>query len=174
MCLSVLGFLYTVYPLLIIYLIPPPPPTLTQSFSRGFFISIPRIHAYSEVIANVDPWNEENYNKALTKGVAHARGTYLPGENKTVFLFAHSSGSPWQLTHTNTVFLRLGELQKNDSILVDYNGKRFVYKVTEKKEINPSEINHLTQVNNNKLLLQTCTPIGTALKRLLIYADPVI
>lgn len=171
--LSLTGFIYTIYPILQIYLFPVPSPAKSEIISDGFFISIPRIHAYSEVIPNVDPWNEKIYNSALKKGVAHARGTYLPGEDKNIFLFAHSSGAPWEITHTNTIFLRLSELEKDDYIYLDYAKKRYGFKVISKKEINPSETQYLTNFKDNKLILQTCSPIGTSLKRLLIFAEPL-
>lgn len=119
---------------------------------------------------NVDPWNEAVYKEVLKHSVAHARGTALPGEKKTIFLFAHSSGSPWEITHSNTVFLRLGELKKNDTILIDYKGERFKYSVTYKKEVWPQDTRYLNS-EENILILQTCTPLGTSIKRLLVFAE---
>ncbi len=169
---SLLGFTYTLYPVITAYLFPPKPPEKTEKINMRFFLSIPKIHAYSEVVENVDPWNEATYREALKKGVAHAKGTYMPGENKTIFLFAHSSGAPWELTHINTIFLRLGSLEKNDTISIDYKGKRFIYKVIEKREVYPQETDYLKKLDKNVLIIQTCTPMGTSLKRLLVFATP--
>lgn len=168
--ISLLGFAYTVYPVIKIHLFPTPPPAKAEIAVEGFFLSIPKIHAYSKVIENVDPWTESVYQRALKLGVAHAKGTKLPGEKGTVFLFAHSSGSPWQVTHTNTVFLRLGELIKADSIYIDYQGKRYTYRVINKLEVWPQETKYINSIDENMLILQTCTPLGTSLKRLLIFA----
>ena len=86
---------------------------------------------------------------------------------------------PWEMTRYNTIFLRLGELSVGDEIVITRNGKELKYTVSDKKEVDPSEVNYLLQtdkteprLNRGKLILQTCTPIGTALKRLLIFADP--
>lgn len=170
---SLLGLFYTFYPLLRVTLSPSPLPTTVNAQADGFFLSIPKIKATGQVIRNVDPFNQTEYDEALKKGIAHAEGTYLPGEKGTVFLFAHSSGFPWELTRYNTIFLRLNELGESDRLYVTYEGKRYEYAVREKKEVWPSDIQYLRNLDKDQLILQTCTPVGTDLKRLLIFADPV-
>lgn len=161
-----IGFTY--YPLLV------PAPAIKQiTDTEGFYITIPKIKAQAKVIANVDPWNEEVYQDELKKGVGHAKGTGLPGDDKTMFLFAHSSLPPWEMTRVNTPFLKLTQLENNDSIEIIKDGKRYLYKVREKKEVWPNEIRYLTDTTRNQLILQTCVPIGTTLKRLLVFADPI-
>ncbi len=54
-------------------------------------IIIPKIGAQSGIVSEVDPYNKAEYLKALSGGVAHAKGTALPGELVNIFLFAHSS-----------------------------------------------------------------------------------
>ncbi len=166
--LSLVGFFYVFSPILLAYLVPPVVKEITAK--TGTFITIPKIHAQAPVIEHVDPWSETTYQAALKKGVAHAKGTSLPGEKGTIFVFAHSTGLPWELTHFNTIFLRLGELEIGDTIEIIKNGKVYYYKVSDKKEVEPSEVNYLLQTKKNQLILQTCTPIGTSLKRLLIFA----
>ncbi len=162
-----LGFIY--YPLISAYLNPPKLQALEQK--EGFFITIPKISAQAPVIENVDPWNQDAYQKALENGVAHAKGTKLPGENGTMFIFAHSSGSPWRLTRYNTVFLRLGELNSGDEILINKDKKIYKYIVKNKKVVSPNQVEYLKNTQEDQLILQTCTPIGTAFQRLLIFAE---
>ncbi len=169
--LSFVSLLFLTLPLLRVYFFTPPV-TIATTPSDAFTLMIPRINASVTVLPQVDPWNQRTYNEALKMGVAHAKGTGLPGENKTVFLFAHSTGEPWNQLFYNTVFLRLGELQKGDEIVIDYNRKRYRYTVRDTKEVWPSETRYLTQTDKNQLILQTCTPIGTTLKRLLVFAEP--
>lgn len=121
----------------------------------------------------VNPFNEEEYRKALEKGVAQAKGTALPGEKGTIFLFAHSSDFPWRITRYNVAFFRLPELQKGDKINIFRNGKEYKYKVTDKKTVWPSEVNYLLDTKKTQLILQTCFPIGTSLQRLLVFAKPI-
>lgn len=168
--LSLLGFSLFAYPLLRIYLFPP---VLTPPGMKGTYLTIPKIHASSPVVLGVDPFNEAIYKEALHEGVAHAKGSSLPGSSGTSFLFAHSSGNPWELTKYNTIFLRLPELVTGDMILLTVDGKRYKYKVKSKKEVSPSAVSYLVASSKDQLILQTCTPIGTSLNRLLIFATPV-
>ncbi len=168
---SVVGFFFTFYPLIKIYFFPSPI-SAVEAKDFNFYLIIPKIHAQGEVIENVDPSNQEEYDTALKKGIAHAKGTSLPGQHGTIFLFAHSSGAPWEITRYNTIFLRLGELQENDRITLYYKAKKFDYKVITKKEVWPNETQYLQPAEKDELILQTCTPIGTDLKRLLIFAVP--
>lgn len=169
--ISLFGFLYIFYPLAQIYFFPITPPSLSSM--QGTYLSVPKIKAYAPVVEQVDPFDEPVYQKALKSGVAHAQGSSLPGQNGTVYIFAHSSGSPWEITRLNTIFLRLGELQKGDKIEIQKDKKVYRYKVREKKEVMPSEISYLINTTQNQLILQTCTPIGTDWRRLLVFADPI-
>ena len=164
--LAILFFVY--YPFIRLYL---DPPKISENLpSKGYFIQIPKIGAQAPLILNVNPWDKKEYLQKLTQGVAHAKNTALPWEKGTSFLFAHSSDVPWRISRYNTVFFRLGELKKGDEIFIIKNGEKLKYKVVDKKEVWPSEVEYLTETSKDQLILQTCTPIGTDLKRLLIFA----
>ncbi len=147
---------------------------MVQAESRSsFFISIPKINVISTILPNIDASNEKEYREVLKKGIAHAKGTALPGEKGIVYLFAHSSGPPWELTRYNTIFFRLGELSTNDEIVIEKDGKKYLYKVTDKKVVWPQDTTYLLQKSDkDQLVLQTCYPIGTDLQRLLVIAIP--
>jgi len=166
---SLLGFIYIGWPVLYVYLSPSkmPPPN-----SRAFALWIPKIHAGGKIIPNVNPFNETEYKEALKSGIALGKGFAMPGEKGVTYLFAHSSGLPWEITHYNTVFLRLGDLEKGDKITIWHNSKEFHYVVTNKKVVNPTDVKAVTGEKKNELIIQTCTPIGTDFQRLLIYAEP--
>lgn len=166
--LSFLIVLFIYYPVIVVYLFSPKEPVVKSSFS----IEIPKIKLNSPVIANVNPFNKPEYKKALEMGIAHARGTALPGEKGTIYLFGHSSGLPWELTRYNTVFLKLGELTKGDIIILRRNDKGYKYIVFDKKTVWPNQVKYLMENKINQLILQTCTPIGTDLQRLLVFAKP--
>ena len=168
---SIIGFVFLFYPIASVYLFPPK--VVSEVPKTGTYLTIPKIAAQSPVIEGVDPWDEGEYMDALKKGVAQAKGTSLPGQPGTVFLFAHSSGNPLEMNRYNTVFFRLGELVPGDDIIVLRNGVRMRYIVRELKEVWPSETEYLTNTEETQLILQTCTPVGTNLKRLLVFADPV-
>lgn len=170
MILAVVMLLIIYYPYILFYLSP-------HSFDRdisnaSFSIEIPKIHIKAPIIENVDPFNVAQYRTALKSGVAHAKNTSFPGKSGTMYLFAHSSDYPWRIGSYNTVFFRLSELQLNDKIIIRRDKKVFIYKVFDKKVVFPSEVSYLTKNTKTQLILQTCTPVGTALQRLLIFASP--
>jgi len=137
----------------------------------NFGIIIPKINANSRVIANVDPADEKVYLKALKRGVAHALGTAFPGQGKHIFLFAHSTDYIWNVGTYNAVFYLLYKLKVGDEIDLFYKGQRYVYRMTGRKLVNPSQVEYLTAKTNKEFLtLETCWPPGTTLKRLLIFA----
>lgn len=166
---SFLLFLYIYYPIIMIYLFPTQPVSIPQ---QGISIYIPKIGAYAPIVTNVDPWKKEVYQDALQKGVAHAKGTSLPGEEGKIFLFAHSSEAPWRITRINTVFFRLGELEPGDVIKIYKDGQEISYFVKKLIEVWPTEVSYLKEVSD-ELVLQTCTPVGTDFKRLLVFAEKI-
>lgn len=171
MAFSLLLLVFIYYPIISLYLFPKK--IDSKVLTKPFYIEIPRINVASQIISNVDPFSETEYRKSLEKGIAHAKNTPLPGDSGMSFLFAHSSDTPWRITRYNIAFFRLPELKKGDSINITRNGKMYKYKVSDKKTVWPTEVNYLLHNKKNQLILQTCVPIGTSLKRLLIFADPI-
>ncbi|MFZ2206938.1 MAG: sortase [Microgenomates group bacterium] len=140
----------------------------------NFSIVIPKIGANARVITGVDTANERAYSEALKKGVAQALGTAFPGEGGHVFLFAHSTDYWWNVSSYNAIFYLLGKLVVGDDINIFYKGERYVYRVVGSKVVDPSEVEYITRKTNTEFLtLQTCWPLGTTFKRLLIFATRV-
>ena len=139
-----------------------------------FSIVIPKIGAKANIVANVDPTNEVEYDKALQEGVAQAKGTYFPGQGKNIFLFAHSTNSPLNVAKYNAVFYLLDKMSAGDQIVIYFADKRYVYKVTETKIVGPTDSSFINDNSNGEtLILQTCYPPGTSWNRLLVLAKPV-
>ena len=137
----------------------------------NFSIIIPRIGANSRVLSNIDASDEKIYLDALNKGVAQAAGTAFPGEGGHIFLFAHSTDYFWNVGTYNAIFYLLYKLEKNDEIDLFYQSQRYVYEVVSKEIVNPDQVQYLTRKTNREFLtLQTCWPLGTTLKRLLVFA----
>ncbi len=143
--------------------------------SAEFSVTIPKIGANEHIISNVDPNNEDEYLRALMKGVAHAKGTAFPGLNGTTYLFAHSADSFWNVGRYNAVFYLLNKLEIGDNIVIFYNGQRYNYKMTNSEIVNADDTHYIASNigQGEKLILQTCWPPGTAWKRLLIFAEPL-
>lgn len=162
--------IYTYYPIAQLYLFPPKNETLPRD--TRFAIIIPKIHAESPIIPNVDASNETIYRAALKHGVALAKGFALPNQQGITYLFAHSSDYPWNITRDNVAFFKLYELTKGDTVDIFYQGRKYVYRVSDIKTVWPTDTKAVTE-SKHKLVLQTCTPIGTDWQRLLVYADPI-
>lgn len=139
-----------------------------------FGIIIPKIGANAKVVPNVDPGDYKAYMDALKIGVAHAAGTNFPGMGGNIYLFAHSTDDFWNISRYNAIFFLLKELEEGDEVVVFFGGRRFNYKVAEKKTVAASQVEYLSgQTNSEQLTLQTCFPPGTTWKRLLVIAKPV-
>lgn len=142
-----------------------------EPVDEAFGIIIPKLGANARVIADVDPRNANEYQKALTLGVAHAKGTAYPGTKGNVFLFAHSSDNFYNATTYNAVFYLINKLETGDTIEMYFNKVKFIYTVTDKKLVSPKEIAYLEEdTNENTLMLMTCWPPGTTLQRLIVFA----
>jgi len=140
----------------------------------SFSIVIPKIGANARVIPGVDTADERAYSAALKLGVAQALGTAFPGEGGHIFLFAHSTDYWWNVSTYNAVFYLLGKLQKGDEIDIFYKGQRFVYRMVDSTIVDPTEVEYITRKTNAEFLtLQTCWPLGTTFKRLLVFATRV-
>lgn len=147
---------------------------LTYGVSSYFSVVIPKISASSNVIANVDTANNEEYLDALKKGVAHAKGTYFPGQNANIFLFSHSTDSPLNFARYNAIFYLLKKLETGDRIILYFADRKYEYEVTEKFIAEPSDVSWLSsQEGEERLILMTCDPPGTTWRRLLVIAKPV-
>ncbi len=155
------------------------------NFVADTSIAIPKIEAYAEIIPNVDPSNYPEYMAALQKGVAHAKGTALPGMVGNVYLFAHSAGNLFDIARFNAVFYLIGKLDKGDAIYVKFGNTKLKYVVVDKREVEPTDVEYLTRnlggIEGEKriegidrgdrtLTLQTCTPPGTDWRRFLVFA----
>lgn len=138
---------------------------------KDFSIIIPKIGANAKVIAKIDPASSKEYQLALTKGVAHAKGTATPDQPGNTFLFAHSSDSFFNANTYNAVFYLLNKLQPDDNFYIAYKEKLYKYKVVKTQIVSPTEINYYdkTQADSEyTATLMTCWPPATTLKRLVV------
>lgn len=147
-------------------------PTPAEPASREFGIVIPKIGANAPVVPDVDPYNSAVYQRSLTRGVAHAKGTAYPGESGNIFLFAHSAGDWTQANRYNAVFYLISKLEAGDEITLWYNFNPFRYVVSDTKIIDASEVQYLDPHYSAKTLsLMTCWPPGTTVRRFLVTAN---
>lgn len=138
---------------------------------ENFGIVIPKIGANSRIVENVDPYNSRVYQQALTRGVAHAKGTVLPGNVGNIFLFSHSSVNFYEANRYNSIFYLLSKMEKDDEVYLFYNKQKYRYQVIEKKIVDAKDVSYLKGSGNGQTLtLMTCWPPGTTFKRLIVIA----
>ncbi len=184
---AVIGLIFSYYPILkeeIAYKNHKPPKIgfgdlISQSRAEDygldpfFSIYVPKINAKAKIIANVNAGEYSEYTQALQEGVAHAAGTNFPGQDKLVYLFSHSTDSPLNFARYNAVFYLLRKLEPGDKVIIFFMGQEYTY-IVEESVVTESEDNSwiLDKGEGEKLVLQTCDPPGTSLRRLIIVARP--
>lgn len=120
---------------------------------------------------------EKDIQESLMDGVVHYPGTAEPGQAGNFFITGHSSYYAWAPGNFKSVFAKLHQLNIGDEYFVYYGGDKHRYRITEKKEVKPNNVDVLNQpLNKRTSTLMTCTPVGTTLRRLILVAqelDPV-
>lgn len=135
-------------------------------------IIIPKINVTAPLVF-VNTTNEAEVLVALRGGVVHYYGTALPGENGNSAFFGHSSNDWWEPGNYKFVFVLLEKLTVGDTYEIHYNSRKYVYKVTQTKVVEPNDLSVLNQTDKPTSTLITCTPPGTALKRFVVFAEQI-
>ena len=130
------------------------------------------------MIYGVDPLNDKAVEDSLREGVVHypiANAASEPGQNGATTILGHSSMDVFDNGNYKFVFVQLSKLETGDTFYINHKGTRYTYSVTKKEIIDPTEIAKVTPTDPTKpsVILITCEPPGTALKRLLVFADQV-
>lgn len=137
---------------------------------------IPKINVDVPVIYGVGN-DEASQMKAMEKGVAHFSipgANSHPGQVGNTVLSGHSSNDLFDSGDYKFIFAQLEKLQKGDNIYVNYKSKRYTYTVTKKEVVKPTQVDKLVYATKKPVLtLITCTPLGTALNRLLVTAEQI-
>ncbi len=121
-----------------------------------------------------EDWTDLNEDvlEALKDGVVRYPGTAIPGQIGNTFITGHSSYYFWDEGDYKEVFALLPQLEIGDEVTLYYNQQKFTYRISEKREVSPSDVDVLDQPNDKKqLTLMTCTPVGTNLRRLILVGE---
>ena len=113
---------------------------------------------------------------ALARGVAHVPETSLPWSptpESNVYLAGHRMG--FRGTWSRMLFYNLGELKEGDEVVLkDGGGRAYEYRVSETFLADPGDSWVMGRVRGRDMVtLQTCTPLYTFEKRLIVRADRV-
>lgn len=137
---------------------------------------IPKINVDVPVTYDIGTDNASQM-AAMANGLAHfpiAGASSHPGEVGNTVLAGHSSNDLFDIGDYKFIFAQLDKLTTGDTIYANYHSKRYTYVVTKVETVKPTEVNRLVYPTTKPVLtLITCTPLGTALNRLLVTAEQV-
>lgn len=151
-------------------------PTTDITVSPEPRLIIPKINVDVPVTYDVGTDNASQM-AAMANGLAHfpiAGASSHPGEVGNTVLAGHSSNDLFDGGDYKFIFAQLEKLSVGDSIYANYKSKRYTYVVTKTQVVPPTDVSALVYPTSKPVLtLITCTPLGTALNRLLVTAEQV-
>jgi len=149
---------------------------VNKEYDKPMYIDIASIGiANIKISANVDSYNEKVYNQYLKQGLAHFKGTPLPGDGGNSFIYGHSAVESFFDSHQNlpeTIFSRLGNIDIGQEVDIKKDEKVLKYIVRSKKIVSPDDFSILESQNNKETItMMTCWPLGIGTKRLIVVAE---
>lgn len=149
---------------------------IDTKYSKLMHIDIPSVGIKQVPISpNIAGDKPSEYKQALRKGVAHLKGTPLPGDGGISIIYGHS-GVRSILARKLPDYLAFTLLEKvnlGDAIIIKRDNKVLKYVVIAKKIVKPYALDFLSKLDTHteKLALITCWPIGLGSSRLVIIAQ---
>jgi len=133
-------------------------------------IIIERIDVNTPIVWDVTVSDEQAYNNALNRGVAHAAITNRPSSNPgNTYLFAHSTLNPLDIQKYSAVFTLLHRVEDGDRVTIFEDNIRYDYIIETKEVVKDFDLTPLTREPDYPMLtLQTCDPPGIPLNRLIV------
>lgn len=151
-------------------------PTTELKVSADPRLIIPKINIDVPVVWDTQP-DHNSQMAAMEKGVAWfgiPGANSKPGQVGNTVLSGHSSNDLLDQGNYKFIFAQLDRLADGDTIYVNYQGTRYTYTITKKEVVLPTNVKALIYDTDKPILtLITCTPIGTAEKRLLVTAEQI-
>ena len=155
-------------------------PTLTIATHDSPYLMIPKLNVEVPVVfgsAN----DVASMNIAMGNGVANFAvpgASAKPGEIGNFVISGHSAGNVYQNTNYKFIFSGLPRMVDGDLIYMDYEGKRYTYKMIGHTIVDPSDVNVLVRIANENpdkplITLLTCYPLGTSRQRYVIFGEQI-
>ena len=138
-------------------------------------VLIPKINTAIPVNYTETSSDEAAIEKDLEDGVVHYPNTALPGQNGNSVFFGHSSSNIFNGGRFKFAFIFLHELVIGDTFYLTHNGKLYVYKVTSRTVVEPTNVSVLGPISGQiaTATLITCNPPGTSLHRLIVVGQQI-
>lgn len=138
-------------------------------------IIIPKINVEIPVIYDEPSIEDHAVQAALERGVVHYGTTSNPGQLGNGAVFGHSSNNILNKGKYKFAFVLLKRLEAGDTFILQKDGKRYVYKVFDKKVVKPEDVSVLADGHGKPATfsLITCDPPGTSLNRLVVTGEQI-
>jgi LPXTG-site transpeptidase (sortase) family protein len=104
-----------------------------------------------------------NNPKLVNKGIWHIPHTSTPDNGSNTVVAGHR-----YTYYGSAVFYNLDKVHKNDTMALVWDGKVYVYKVSDVSIVPPSDTAIEAPTPNNELTVYSCTPLWTATHRLVV------
>lgn len=147
-----------------------------REYDKNMYITIEDIGIEDiRITPNVESSDEKIYDQYLKFGLAHFKGTPLPGDGGNSFIYGHSAVQSFFSRHSNlpeTIFTKLEGIDIGDTVNVKREEENLKYVVRNKKIVSPDDFSILkTQGDKETLTMMTCWPLGVGTKRLVVVAE---
>lgn len=137
---------------------------------------IPKINVDVPVVYGIGN-DQASQLSAMDKGVAHFAipgASSRPGQVGNTVIAGHSSNDLFDNSQYKFIFAQLERLSEGDMVYAHYEGIRYAYTITQKEVVKPNDVSKLVYPTDKPVMtLVTCTPVGTALNRLLVTAEQI-
>ncbi len=110
--------------------------------------------------------DDKEIEAALKKGVVHFPKSSLPGEEGVAIFLGHSSPPGWPKFDYDWIFSEVENLETGDKIEILFNGREFVYQVTEKIILEIGQDVPSYSSHEKEIILLSCWPPGKNIKRI--------
>jgi len=112
----------------------------------------------------------------LKRGVVVYPGSNPPGQEGKLIVLGHSSPLGWPKIRYDWVFSKLGDLQPEDEVLINFSRHQYRYRIINKFFLDKGQqIPENSQNRSEQLLyLVTCWPPGKDFKRLVIESKMIL
>ena len=149
-----------------------------RQYSQNMYLSISSVDISSvRVTPNVESSDEQVYDRFLKYGLAHFKGTPIPGDGGNSFIYGHSAVISFFNRHSNlpeTIFTKLEGVDIGDTVEIDREDEKLSYVVRNKRIVSPDDFSILkTQGDKETITLMTCWPLGVGTKRLVVVAERI-
>jgi sortase A len=137
-------------------------------------IIIPKINVEIPVVYDQPSTEEKAIQQSLQNGVVHYATTPSPGQQGNVVIVGHSSNNIFNQGKYKFAFVLLNRLENGDTFSLTKDGKRYVYRIYDKKIVTPTDVSVLGATDKpGTATLITCDPPGTSLRRLIVIGEQI-